>query len=97
MEANSERAMVEHRNGEKERVQVPKEMCDKLMKDLKAAGPLNELPVRRCPKSVSFGSSLYIEFAGMRSGDLSCRGQTDERVAALQKDAEDILQIARGH
>lgn len=97
LEANSTQAMVEHKDGTKQSVQVPKEMCDKLMKDLQAAGPLDELPVRHCPKSVSFGSSLYVEFAGKRSGDVSCRGQTDQRAAALQKDAEDILQIARGN
>ncbi len=97
MEANSDHAMVEHGNGEKERINVPKEVCDRLMKDVEAAGPLNELPVRHCPKSVSFGSSLYVEFGGTRSGDLGCHGQTDERAAALKKDAEEILQMARGH
>jgi hypothetical protein len=96
MEANNSHAIVEHRNGEKQRMKMPKTMSDRLMKDLEAAGPLNELPLKHCLKSASFGSSLYIEFGEMRSGDLSCPGQADDRVAALKKDAEEILRMARG-
>ena len=66
------------------------------MQDLKAAGPLNELPVKHCMKSVSFGKSLFIEYNGVRSPDLSCQ-QTDTRAAALKKDATDVLNAAKSN
>jgi hypothetical protein len=96
VEAKSEQATIEPRGGEKQNVKVPKQMREKLMSDLAAAGPLNELPVRHCMKSVSFGSTLHIELDGTQSGDLSCPRQTDPRVIALKNDAEEILRMARG-
>jgi hypothetical protein len=45
-------------------------------------------------KSVSFGSSLYVEFNGLRSPDLSCEGQQDARAEALQKSAREMLRAA---
>jgi hypothetical protein len=86
-------AMVERRGGAKQKITLTQEMCSHLMEDLKAAGPLNELPVRHCMKSVSFGKSLFIEYNGVRSPDLSCQ-QSDPRSVALRSDASEILSAA---
>ena len=89
-------AMVERRDGSKQKITLTKEMCTRLMDDLKAAGPLNELPARHCMKSVSFGTSLFIEHNGVRSPDLSCQ-QTDSRAQALRKDATEIVSMAKAN
>jgi hypothetical protein len=89
-------ATIERRNGSKSRMKMNKEIRNRLMRDLQAAGPLNELPANHCMKSASFGSSLYVEFNGVRSPDLSCPVQADEKAAALKKDATEILRAARG-
>jgi hypothetical protein len=52
------------------------------------------IPVVHCMKSASFGSSLFVEFKGDRSPDLSCTGR-DSHSGELQKDANQILQAAR--
>jgi hypothetical protein len=83
---------IERTDGSTQRTKVPKDMCARLLADLKAAGPLNQLPAAHCMKSVSFGASLFIEFAGLRSPDLSCP-QTDPRSVALKKDASGILAL----
>jgi hypothetical protein len=44
-------------------------------------------------KSVSFGKSIFIEYKGVRTPDLSCQ-QSDPRAAALKKDAAEILSAA---
>jgi len=94
LENSGHHAMVERRDGSKERVKLTKEMCDRLLRDLKAAGALNELPKSHCMKSASFGSSLYVEYNGVRSADLSCP-QRDERAAAIKKDASEILNAVK--
>jgi hypothetical protein len=88
------KAMVERRGGAKQQISLAKGMCERLLEDLKAAGPLNELPAKHCAKSVSFGTSLFIEYKGVRSPDLSCQ-QSDPRAAALKKDASEIMGAAR--
>ena len=60
-----------------------------------AAGPLHALPANHCMKSASFGSSLFISRGNDRSPDLSCPEQSDERTAAIKKQAENILQAAQ--
>ena len=94
LEGSGTGAMVERRDGSKQKINLTKEMCTRLMDDLKAAGPLNELPARHCMKSVSFGTSLFIEYNGVRSPDLSCQ-QTDSRAQALRKDATEIVSMAK--
>jgi hypothetical protein len=79
-------------DGSTQHTKVPKDMCQRLLVDLKAAGPLNQLPAAHCMKSVSFGTSLFIESDGLRSPDLNCP-QTDPRADALKKDASDILAL----
>lgn len=71
------------------------QLAQQLIDDAKAAGTLSALPEQHCAKSASFGSSLYVEFNGDRSPDISCSPQSDPRSAALQKDANDILQAVR--
>ena len=88
-------ATVEPRFGETRKVQLSQQLCDQLMRDLKQTGPLSELPARHCVKSVSFGSSLFVEYGGHRSPDLTCPAAEDSPTIALKKDAQDILQAAR--
>ncbi len=78
-------------------IQLPDHLCNRFMRDVNAAEPLHDLPTRHCMKSASFGSSMFIEFNGARTRDLSCSPQPDARAAALQKDANEILQQARKH
>ena len=88
-------AMVEDRRGTKAKMKLEAGAHSKLIKDLENAGPLDQLPARHCMKSVSFGSSTFITYNGVRSPDLSCSGQTDPAVIALQKDVEPIMNQAR--
>ncbi len=88
-------ATVEQRGGEPQSAKLDTQLCQQLMRDVKAAGPLNALPPQHCPKSVSFGSSLFVEFNGDRTPDISCTPQKDPRAAALQKDANEILTTVR--
>jgi hypothetical protein len=88
-------ATAQPRNGESKPLNLDPQLCQALMKDIKAAGQLSALPEHHCPKSVSFGSSLYVEVNGHRSPDLSCANPPDARMAALQKDANDILEAVR--
>jgi hypothetical protein len=78
-----------------QRVNLPKPMCRRFLRDLAAAGPLDRLPARHCIKSVSFGSSLFVEFNGLRSPDLSCPNGPDGSALALKNDAAEILRAAR--
>ena len=88
-------ATVEQRGVEPQSAKLDSQVYQQLLNDVKAAGPLSALPEQHCPKSASFGSSLYVEFKGDRSPDISCSPQEDPRSAALQKDANDILQAVR--
>ena len=88
-------ANIESRTGEARTVQLEPELAKRFLEEVKAAAPLDTLPTRHCVKSVSFGSSLFVEFNGVRSHDLSCQFQPDDRAAALQKDAQAILQAAK--
>ncbi len=93
IEQSRHRAIVERKDGSKQQVKLTKELCDRILQDVEAAGPLNELPARHCMKSVSFGKSIFIEYKGVRTPDLSCQ-QSDPRAAALKKDATEILSAA---
>ena len=88
-------ASIEQRNEEIRHVKLDEHLCTRFMEDMRAAAPLNALPRHHCMKSASFGSSMFVEFEGDRSPDLSCPGQPDPRAGALQKDANEILQAAR--
>jgi hypothetical protein len=47
-------------------------LAAQLFEDINAAAPLDELPFIRCQKSISFGSTTVIGYAGTFSPDLSC-------------------------
>jgi len=94
LQKSGPQALVVQRDGSQQNIMLEREICQRLMADLKAAGPLNKLPAAHCMKSVSFGTSVFIEFNGVRSPDLSCR-QNDPRAAALKTDASQILSAAR--
>jgi hypothetical protein len=87
-------ATVESRRGDSRQVKLAGSICQHFMRDLEAVGPLVDIPVGHCAKSVSFGSSLFVEFKGDRSPDLSCPAH-DSRSGELQKHANQILQAAR--
>lgn len=87
-------AMIEKKDGSQQAINLEKTLCSRLMQDLKAAGPLNQLPAAPCMKSVSFGTSLFIEYKGVRSPDLNCP-QTDPRSQALKQDAMDLMAAAK--
>jgi hypothetical protein len=88
-------ATAQPRNGESKPLNLDPQLCQALMKDIQAAGQLSALPEHHCPKSASFGSSLFVEMNGDRSPDISCPNPSDPRMAALQKDANGILQAVR--
>jgi len=88
------RATVEERRGEPHSVKLHGRKCEQFLDTLKRVGHLSALPTRHCMKSVSFGSSLFVEFNGERSPDLNCPGQ-DSRIEALRSSANEILQEAR--
>jgi len=87
-------ALIENRAGTKVKMKLASQLHTRLMKDLEAAGPLDRLQVQHCAKSISFGSSTFITYKGVRSPDLSCSGQADPVAAALQKDLEEIMTAA---
>jgi hypothetical protein len=88
-------ATIEQRGAQPQSAKLDPQLCQQLLKDVKAAVALRALPEQHCPKSASFGSSLYVELNGDRSPDISCSPQQDPRSAALQKDANEILQAVR--
>jgi hypothetical protein len=88
-------AVIEQRGDNKTNITLDSELQAKFMKDVEAASPLNEVNARHCMKSVSFGSRTFITYKGIRSPDLSCRGQSDPLAAALQRDLEEIMAQAR--
>jgi hypothetical protein len=88
-------ATAQPRGEEPKPLTLDAQLCQALMKDIQAAGQLSALPAHPCPKSVSFGSRLYVEVNGDRSPDISCPNPPDARMAALQKDANAILAAVR--
>jgi hypothetical protein len=88
-------AEIANRAGTKMQMHLQPELQKRFMQDMEAAGPLDQLPARHCAKSVSFGSSMFVTSNGVRSPDISCGGQTDPKVIALQKDAQEIIALAR--
>jgi hypothetical protein len=89
------KAEVALRKGTPVKMHIPSEMHTRLMQDVEAAGPLDQLAVRHCAKSVSFGSKMFVTYKGVQSPDISCGGQTDPSAIALQKAAEEIMALAK--
>jgi len=88
-------AEIAGRGGNTGKMSVDKDLHTRLIKDLEAAMPLDQMAVRGCAKSVSFGSRMFLTYKGVRSPDMSCAGQTDPAVIALQKDAQEIMALAK--
>ncbi len=65
------------------RKRVAARFVQRLFADLRAAGPLDELPTHPCMKSASFGTTMVIVYRGKTSPDISCPGTS----RALQQDA----------
>ena len=87
-------ATVQPRRGDPQQVKLDPSQCEQFLRDLKALAPLTDLPVNHCVKSVSFGSSLFVELDGDRSPDISCASQ-DTRIEELKKQAQELLGAAR--
>lgn len=54
------------------RKRVSPALVKRFFTDLRAAGPLDRIAVRRCMKSMSFGTTLQIVYEGKTSPDISC-------------------------
>ncbi|SRR5579875_1349316 len=91
----SGKAEIQPRDGETQKTSFDAHLCARLFEALKAAGPLSALPKVHCMKSVSFGSSLYVEFNGERSPDLNCPAPADSKLAGLQKDVRALMDAAQ--
>ena len=85
---------VQPHGAEAHTISLDPHLCDKFFEDLKSAAPLSQLPHAHCMKSISFGSSLYVEFNGERSPDLNCPAPRDSKLGVLQKDVREIMQAA---
>lgn len=97
LDSTGDSVIIEPRDGPKQSMKMPQKQCEQFLRDVQSAGPLDTLPANHCMKSVSFGSRLYIEFNGVRSPDIGCPTQADERTATLKKEATEILNAARAH
>ena len=74
---------------------ISRALTDRLYADLEAATPLASLPAPHCMKSVSFGSTLRIEFAGEQTPDLSCGDAGNPALATLIRDCNEIVALFR--
>lgn len=70
---------------------IPKSVTMRLYSDVNAARPLASLPSPHCAKSASFGTRLTILFDDDESPDLSCGDGGDPKLAALIRDANQII------
>ena len=76
-------------------LKVPDALVQRFFTDLEAAEPLSALPKKGCVKSVSFGTSLTIEFGDQRSPDLSCPNADNLHVQTLLRDSNEIIHLFR--
>ena len=67
---------------------VPKVQTKQFFKDLTAAMPLTDLPVRHGMRSASFGTETYVTYKGQKSPDLTFA--SDPRTIALKADIDAI-------
>jgi hypothetical protein len=71
--------------------QLPSAVVKRFFDALEAGKPLASLPHQRCMKSVSFGSTLVVEYGDQKTPDLSCGNQQDSRTKALAQSANEIV------
>jgi hypothetical protein len=69
------------------RKHVSAALVKRFFADLRAAGPLDEIPAHPCMKSASFGTTLTIVYRGKTSPDVSCP-------ATARNLAQDALALA---
>jgi hypothetical protein len=79
-------------NSSDEEGRISASLAEKLFSDTEVAMPLSELPMARCVRSVSFGTSRYIWFKGEKSPDLCGRG--NEKISALKEDFAQVMRTA---
>ncbi|BAY98464.1 hypothetical protein NIES37_24140 [Tolypothrix tenuis PCC 7101] len=59
---------------------LPEKLTNRFFRDLKAAEPLSDLPVKpKCLKSTSFGTTTTVSLGGQQSTDISCPGNAKAR------------------
>ena len=95
IDATTGKAEIADRRGIKSSMDLQTDLQTRLMKDVEAAMPLDKMAASHCAKSVSFGSRMFVSYKGVRSPDISCGGQTDPLTIALQKDAQEIMDLAK--
>ena len=88
-------AKVGSNDAEPRAVQLNSHLCKEFVNTVQSIASLHALPAAHCMKSVSFGSSLYVEYNGERSPDLNCPVQQDPKVDALKSQALEILKAAK--
>lgn len=69
---------------------ISQALTKKFFADIQAAEPLSKLPVKRCVKPASFGTTTTIRLGAEQSPDISCPGNALERT--LDKD---VIAIAK--
>jgi hypothetical protein len=75
------------------RLTVSRFLTDRLYTDLEDATPLALLPVPHCMKSMSFGTTLAIEFGAEHTPDLSCGSGGNPVVQSLIRDYNEIVAL----
>lgn len=91
--AATRRRPIQQGQTEPIRMTVPHALTDRFFADLKAANPLASLPESHCMKSVSFGSTVIVEFGGDQTPDLSCGDGGNALVGNLIRDVNDIVAL----
>jgi hypothetical protein len=74
------------------KVKLDTKLCQQFLSALDQVASLKELSSFMCAKSVSSGTSLFIERNGEKSGDISC--PADDHTRALNDSAAFIIQNA---
>ena len=69
---------------------LSKQLTDKLFRDARSVGAVDQIAAAHCMKSASFGTTTMVQFNGRTSPDLSC-GSEDPKAAALWEDVKQAL------
>jgi hypothetical protein len=70
---------------------IPSPLIKRFFADLDAQRPFSALPNRGCMKSVSFGTTLTVEYQGERTPDLRCGDHGHAGLKALIQDTGEII------
>ncbi len=77
------------------RIDLDSAQGSRLLNAAHAASPLSSLPFAHCMKSVSFGTSIFVQMGSDRSPDLSCPNQSDARAVTLANEVRQLLKQVR--